>query len=747
MNEKGSKRVSAESTKSKQKTHKHKKPRSKGMRIFLKVLSTAGKALATLFLVGVITGCIVVTALTVYLMKFSDDTNYVDIESYKSSNAIIYATDTTGTISVDDLSSYKWEEVGKITNGKNQQWVDYNDIPQHVIDAFRCTEDVRFFDHDGVDWKRTFASFANLFLHFYDTRQGGSTITQQTIKVITGDDDASGLSGISRKIREIFRALNTEKKVAKPQIMECYLNIINLGNGTWGVQAASKYYFGKDVQDLTIAEAASLAATAKSPSNYNIKDGAEINEQRRENYTLKVMLEERAITQEEYDTAMAEDVKAVEDPEIANEENQETQKAQSYFIDEVYREVTNDLMEEYGWNKQYAENILKNSGLKIYTTMNPDVQDILEEKYLDPLTFASKSNVKDPPQSAMVIYDLAGHMRAVVGGRGEKPGALTLNRATQSTVGIGSSIKPLSTYALAIDKNFVTWSTLIEDKPTLKRPDGTLYPKNSPNRSYGMITIQKAIERSLNTIPVRLIREQITREASFDFMVNKLGITTLVKSKEITNEDGSTETVSDIDYARLAMGSLVNGMKLSELANAYQIFANGGYYNESTTYLRVEKPDGTVLLESKANPLRAISEESAGVMNKLLQQVIEGPNGTGTRAKMSNQVVIGKTGTQNDGKSLAFLGITPYYIGAVWVGYDTPKDINTNTHYRPVQIWKNVMTDVHKNLSKKEFELSPNIKQLQYCTKTGMIASDKCTSKATGYYKSDNIPATCSGNH
>jgi len=712
---------------------KSQKPRSKGMRIFLKILSSAGKAFATLFLVGVITGCIVVTALTVYVMKFSDTTDVVDIDSYKYSySTLIYATDSKGN----------QVEVDKLNSGKNQTWVDWDDVPQHVKDAFRCSEDIRFFDHEGVDWKRTFASFANLFLHFYDTRQGGSTITQQVIKNVTMDNDAS----IQRKVREIFRAINTERKFTKAQIFECYLNIIPLGGNNYGVQAAAEQYFGKDVSELTIAEAAALAATTKSPNGINIKVNPERNKERRNNYTLKEMYEDGVITKEEYEAALAEEVKYVP-KKNSNVTEEGVLKPHSYFTDEIIREVINDLMEQYGYNYEYARSVLFNNGLRIYSTMDPDVQEILEEKYTNSLTFYSNTKEKAPPQSAMIVYDYNGNMKAVVGGRGEKPGEEVLNRATMSKIGVGSAIKPLSTYSLAIDKNFVTWSSLIKDEPILKDATGKVVgPNNYNKRKYGTVTTEYALRLSLNTIPVKLIKE-MQRETCFDFLVNKLGISTLVKARTIEQEDGTSEYYSDIDFARLAMGSLVEGMKLSELANAYQIFGNGGYFHESTTYTKVTTADGEVLLEKKNSALRAISTESASVMNKLLQQVVEASGGTGTAAKLSTHTVIGKTGTSNDDKSNTFVGLTPYYIGAVWIGYDMPKEIPSNVSYKPAQIWKKVMSEVHKKLPKKEFALSENMQKLQYCTATGLIATNNCPKQATGYYKPDNIPEVCAVKH
>lgn len=727
MNKKGSKKVSAERVN--QPPRKHKKPKPKWLQVTGKVAAVVGKAFATLFLVGVITGCIVVTALTVYVLKFADQNDYIDIRNYKMEySTILYANDKDGNP----------VEIQKLQRREKREWVDLKDIPEHVQNAFIYTEDKRFKQHEGVDWKRTFASFANLFLHFYDTKAGGSTITQQTVRAITKDNDVN----IQRKIREIFRAINMERKFSKDEILECYLNIIFLGGNNYGVQAASKYYFGKDVKDITIAEAAALAASAQNPNNRNPMKNPEGNKTRRNNYTLKEMYEAGVITQEEYEKALNEELKIVGKSESSKSDTS-TKKYQSYFVDHVINQVIADLVEKYGYNEEYAEEKLYTEGYHIYTTMDPDIQNQLEKKYVDPLTFYSKSKVKDPPQSAMIVLDYNGQLKGVVGGRGQKAGNRVLNRATQSKLGIGSSIKPLSAYALALEKNLINYSSIIKDEPTIRYQDGKMGPQNVTKKYYGNVTVEYAVRVSLNTIPVKLIRE-LTPKTSFEFMQNKLGISTLVKSRKVTFDNGTSTVYSDLDLARLGMGSLVDGVRLSELAAAYQVFGNGGYYNEMTCYTKVTNASETeVILENKPSPVRAISEETATVMNRLLQRVVEGPSGTGRDAKLSTQTVVGKTGTANDGKNRIFVGLTPYHVSAVWVGYDTPKEIKSSVVYKPAKIWKNVMADIYKKLPKKEFELSDSVKELKYCTSTGLIAGSKCPSTQVGYYKSDNIPEVC----
>ncbi len=727
MNEKRSKKSSAGRA-PKHSAQKNKKVKSPRVKMFGKVMATVGKVVATLCLVGIITGCIVVTALTVYVMKFADQDDVIDIANYQYNyTTIVYGNDKDGNP----------VEVETIHGNENREWVDFNDIPQHVKDAFVYTEDKRFYEHEGVDWKRTFAAFANLFLHFYDTEQGGSTITQQTIKVISGDDAKS----IQRKVREIFRAINMERKFSKDDILECYLNLIYLGGNAYGVQAASQYFYGKDVQDISVAEAAALAAGVKSPYKRNPKSDPEYNKKRRNNYTLPEMLKAGAITEEEYEKALVEEIKIVS-KQSTETDQKPTTDYYSYFTDHIYNQVIADLMEEKGYTKEFAKRQLETAGYRIYTTMDVDLQEHLEKKYKDAKTFYSSTKVKDPPQSAMVVFDYNGQMKAVVGGRGEKSGSLVFNRATQAKIGVGSSIKPLSTYALALDKNLITYSTVMKDEPVIKNVDGTLGPKNFDGKKYGNVTIEHAVRVSMNTIPVKLIK-QLTPQASYNFLEDRLGISTLVRSRKVTFEDGSSSIYSDVDLARLAMGSMVDGIKLSELANAYQIFGNGGYFSRMTCYTKVTDANDEVILQPTVAPVQVISSETATVMNKLLQRVVESSDGTGRKAKLSTQTVIGKTGTANDGKNKIFVGMTPYYIGAVWLGYDTPKQIKSNVAYAPPVIWKNVMEDVYKKLPKKEFPYAETVQELEYCTSSGNIANEKCPNKQTGYYKSDNIPPVC----
>lgn len=699
---------------------KDKKPKS----TIRKILSATWKIIAAAFLVCVITGSIVITALTVYVMKFIDPDPGVDLYQLRlGQNTTVFAYDEKDEpVKIQELS-----------NGKKYEWVDLDEIPYHVRDAFVYTEDQRFREHDGVDWKRTFSAFVNMFIDIYGFKQGGSTITQQLIKNITLDNDPT----VERKIQEIFRAINLEKKYSKDEILEAYLNIVYLDNNISGVQAASREYFNKDVQDITVLEAAALAAMTRNPARYNPVDHPEENKNRRE-YVLKKLYEFKTIDEAKYQKLLNTELKTEKGEQAPT--GTTSNGVQSYFIDNVMNEVVADLMDEKGWSKETAEKNLVNNGYRIYTTLDANAQKILEKKYNQNSTFSS-SKLSDPPESAMIIIDHYGAIKAVVGGRGEKEGARILNRATQAIRSPGSSIKPIAAYAPAIENNQIHYSSMIKDEAieTIIGGKKTKWPKNYTKQNYGTVSMPFAVRRSLNTIPVKLV-EEMGVSKSFNFITKKLGITTLVRSKKV---NGST--LSDLTLGGLAMGDFTYGTKLSELTAAYQIFANGGTYTPPHSYTKVTTSAGEVVLSHEDDEAeRVISKETSAIMNKLLQQVVEASDGTGRYAKLDGITVVGKTGTSNEYTDQLFVGVTPYYIAGVWFGYDTPKNLEGIGMNSPALIWKNVMQDVLKNKKDKTFKLPSSVKKIEYCENTGLLANEFCSSTSTGYYKDDYMPDVCS---
>ena len=688
------------------------------------VMGHIGRLFVTLFLIGVITGCVVVTAVTIYVMNFMETDAGIDLDNVSmAQTTIFYAADTNGEM----------EEVYRMSADENHIEVTLDQIPQYVQDAFVCTEDKRFYEHSGVDWFRTISVTAQYLLKMGD--QGGSTITQQVVKNLTLDDDVTPV----RKIREIFRAIQLEKEYSKDEILETYLNVIFMGGNNRGVEAASQAYFGCHVWELTVPQAASLAAMTRAPNNYRPDLYPEKNKVRRDEYTLKVMLEEGKITQAEYEEYVNTPVVAVDNSDSGTDEGQSGQSAQgvtSYYTDAVIEEVIADLMEQNDWTREYATDRLKRGGYRIYMNVNPTYQQILEEKFLDWQTFSpnqlSENGNGELPQAAFVLMDYEGRVLALVGGKGEKTQSRGFNRATQAGRSPGSAIKPIAVYAPALEYDLINWSTVLVDSPVMQL-NGKNYPSNFSGQYEGEVTVVYALRKSLNTIPMKII-QTLTTERSVDFMENKVGITTLLK-------DGS-------DYGpSLSLGSVTNGIYLDELTAAYAPFGNGGYYYEPATYSRIEDANGNIIYDNTSAQNRAISEDTAAIMNRLLRQVVIGDQGTGHRAAMGNMEVIGKTGTSQDYHDRLFVGLTPYYIGGFWTGYDTPAELPESQLYAPDKVWNTVMTDIHEGLEAKSFELSGDVVAIEFCTESGMAVGPNCTKTETGYYKKNAKPEICDYPH
>lgn len=709
------------------------------------ILSKTFQVIAAILMVVVIIGCIITCWLTVYVFDIlTDDTKMFDLDAFRLSyTTILYANDPeTGTaMEIQRLSSQDGSRI----------WVDYIDIPDVVKHAAIAVEDKRFLTHSGVDFQRTFLSTINFIgqkvgLGIYSGTPGGSTITQQVIRNLSGDQDDT----VPRKLREIFRALNLEKHYSKDQIMESYLNVIPFGNSTNGIQAAANLYFNKDVGDLTAAEAASIIGITNATTKYNPYINYENNQDRKEDI-LFLMHEQGYLTTQEYEAALSEEV-------VFNKGNNEIRIAQdqSYFVDYVMEEVIRDLVTHLGYTREEATKAIYGGGYRIYTTQNPTVQKKLETIYENPEKhFPKVSNVDEYPQSAFVILDTHGALKGLVGGTGVKKGARTWNRATDTRRQPGSTIKPIASYAMAIENDLVHWSSLVEDGPfTLSAAPGqpTWSPRNYYDDFYGYMILEEALQRSTNLIPVRLC-DMLTPRALWTFMHDSLQIQ-LVDS--------------DIGYSPMALGSLTYGVTPMEMAGAYQIFANGGTYTKPHAYTQILDANGNVVLEKNIVPTRVLSYETATVMNRLLQRVTTGPYGTGSRAKFRSDIpVAGKTGTTNDDVDQWFIGVTPYYVGVCWLGFDEQiimienedgqrvpaRDAYGNTiphsikyrylPYPPPLLWNTVMSSIHAELPGKNFEGSASVISQAYCLQTGYAATTDCPTTSMGWYKPMNIPTPC----
>ncbi|MDD4716090.1 MAG: penicillin-binding transpeptidase domain-containing protein, partial [Oscillospiraceae bacterium] len=531
---------------------------------------------------------------------------------------------------------------------------------------------------------------------------------------------------------EIFRALEFEKKYTKQEIMEWYLNYIYFGEGSNGINSAAETYFAKPVSELSIAECASLIGITNNPSKYDPYINPSGNKERQE-LILKEMYGQNYITKQQYDEAVSEQLVLKR-----SGSQQEKQSVYSYYVDQVVSDVISDLVNEWDISYNAATELLYTGGYKIYCNINPKVQQAVDNVYENERNLPYKSSDGQPLQSAITIEDpYTGHIVAISGGMGEKNTSRGWSRATNTIRPPGSSIKPLSVYAPALELGLITPATVFDDTPySLEK--GTAWPVNADNVYSGLTTVYNALRVSKNTVAVKVL-SKVTPQYAFNFLKNKLGITSLVDQREI---NGSV--YSDINLAPLALGGLTDGVSTREMAAAYAAFVNKGVYTESTTYSKVLDSGGNIVLEKRPKTNTAMSEGAAFYINEMLKGVVS--SGTGTNANFSGMTIAGKTGTTSSKKDTWFVGYTPYYVAAVWVGYDQQKKINVSTNQAPI-LWEKVMSQVHKGLQNRDFDQPDNVVKINYCLDSGKLATSLCQrdtrgSRVTsGYFLAKDAPA------
>jgi len=598
----------------------------------------------------------------------------------------------------------KWREYQRLHGNENRIWVEMEKIPENLKNAFIAIEDERFYTHTGVDWKRTIGAVGNFVFKFDDTEFGGSTITQQLIKNVTQDDGRNAY----RKFREIIRATLIEQRLEKEEILEAYLNTIALGNGINGVQVAANYYFNKDVEDLTLLECASLAAITKNPSKFNPVAGMDENKERR-NTVLDKMLELEKISKEDYDKAYNKKLKL----DTSQKKDYEAE-INDYFVDTLIEQLIVDLAEKYQCEESIASSMLYNGGYKIYATLDTGIQNTMEDVYMDTdkyfyLKGKDFEGNETHVQSAMTIMDYSGHIVGIVGGAGKKTVNRGLNRAVDSPRQPGSTMKPIGVYALAIEKDIIHYSSRVKDEPIENYyPDGEKGPKEWYGYYKGTITVDYAIRKSANTIPVILLKE-LGINTSYNFLTKKLNCKYLNKS--------------DKNLSSLALGGCTYGLTTTESAAAYAIFGNQGVYHKPTTYYKVETADGEIVLEYDKKGKQVLSPATSTIMNHLLQGVVYGSEGTGGRIAGFNYSMkaFAKTGTSSESNDLWMVAGSPYYVGSVWYGFDKQQQIHSTSG--AADIWRDVMKEVHEGLEPKSFEDSEDVYK-----------------KGVGYYKNDTSP-------
>ncbi|ENK1243069.1 PBP1A family penicillin-binding protein [Clostridium sporogenes] len=597
------------------------------------------------------------------------------------------------SILYDDKDQY----MDKVITNDQRIVVDYKDVPQNLKNAFVSIEDERFYKHHGIDIKRiTGATLLNVAnkIKRSSKLQGASTLTQQLIKNTVLSSEIS----IKRKVQEIYLAIQLEKEISKDQILGAYMNSIFLGGNALGVEAASKQYFNKSVKDLSLIECAFIAGVPQSPSVYYPYSSASKKNPsiylNRTKTVLFKMLDNGYITENDYNKALKDlDSKklAFAKPTAPN-----NKLAYEWFSIPAIEQVKKDLKTQYKYDDKQIHNLLVNGGLKIYTTMNKNLQDKTQNTINNAYYLNSYENngVLYPQASAVIMDYHNGQVKTIVGGRGNQP-ARSYNRAASSNYlrAAGSSIKPLTVYSAAIDSKKATAATGFEDSPIpvnigRKYSSGEPYnPRNSTNTYSGYVNVREALKRSINVVAVKL--------------VDKIGLNTSVQYAEkfgipIDQHDRTS-------MAALSLGELHKGTNPLIMAQAYGVFGNNGVYTEAKLYTKVVDRTGKIVLEPKANARKAISQEAAFITYDMLQgPVSEG--GTGSQANFGNMEVRGKTGTSSDMKNLWFCGLTPYYSGAVWIGNDNSSTVNGVYSSSAAKLWGDIMKEFHVNLPYKQVQ-------------------------------------------
>ena len=634
----------------------------------------AGRVLGiigTILLIGVVTGLIFVCIFAFYVKTCITPSLDIDLNDFTlNQSSIIYYKDSNGD----------YQKLTTVKSSENRIWVDGDEIPQHMKDALVAIEDKRFYTHKGVDWFRTAHAALNMFTG--GSTFGGSTITQQLIKNLTQQDDIT----VQRKLLEIFQALDLEKNYDKDEILEYYLNAVYFGEGCYGVQTAAQTYFGKDAKDLSVAESAAIVGITNLPTYYDPFYSVENNKERQEN-VLREMYKQGYLNKSEYEEAKNEKLEFVR-----GENSPDSSSVYSYYEEVVLSDVIGDLAEAKGISRTAASQLVHNAGYEIYACIDKDIQAKVDAIYTDPEQLPKTyGSTKSQLQSAIVIIDqTTGEIKALRGGTGDKNINYGLNRATGTTRPPGSSIKPIAVYGPAIEYGLISPSTLVLDADAthVRLAHTSWYPKNSPNTYDGIITINTALQKSKNTVAAQIM-DKLTPSASLEFLRSRLGVTSLIDS--------------DADYAAMALGEPHYGITVREMAQAYTALANDGVFTYSRTYTMVKDRSGKIILDNQPQTIQAFSQETARTMTYMLNNAAT--YGTGSESRLSNMPVAGKTGTTSANRDRWFCGYTPYYTCAVWTGYDTPETMAFSGN-PATQIWQKVMSAVHADLPRKEFNIS-----------------------------------------
>ena len=746
-------------------------------KVWMTVFTTAKVvlgALVTVLLIGVVCCFALVGVLADYLETDILPTASLVLEDYVlDAPSYVYSVNADGQIE-------KLQELYASTDWKK---AEQKDVPKALIHAAVAIEDKRFYEHQGVDWVTTIKAFANMF--FGSETVGGSSITQQLIKNRTQQDSVT----VQRKVLEFFRAALVEKNYDKDYIINEYLNSIYMGQGCRGVKSAAEAYFGKELQTLTIAECACLISITNNPSlfdPYNEKEfkyeGELMNGKQRNRHrqmlVLGEMLSQGYITREEYDAAVAQELvfkSGIEEADkwtvCSNEEcgyaqvrgmfkeegenihcpkcnsvveiaTDGSQEVYSYFVDALLEDVAKDMAVQDGvteWNESIWEDYMdriSRGGYHIYATIDTDVQACVDAIYKDLDEIPDTKSAQQLQSAIVVIDNSTGDIVAMAGGVGTDKVHFGLNRATQSELQSGSSIKPLSIYAPGFEQGTLTPATIIKDLPLTYDSDGP-YPRNDDREYSYARTVFSGIEDSVNAVAAHTL-QKIGLNYGFEFAKNTFGLSTL-------------HEVEDLQLAALALGAQHYGIKVRDMASAFAMFQSNGVYREGRLYSKVYDSKGNLVLDNTQDSEERLSEKTVTYMNYCLKNAVE--HGTGAGADFYSVDVAGKTGSTSSFRDRWFCGYTGYYTAAVWCGYDIPETIHLSGSSGNVaaKLWNKVMKAAHKGLSNKRLYDSSKLVEVQICMDSGMIATDACAGDVRGnrvqkvsVYPEDVPTASCS---
>ena len=743
--------------------------------------------------------CIVLAAVVgvagggLFIKKIIDDTPHVSASDVKPKGftTFVYADD--GSTEIERF----------VSSGSNRVYKSVDEIPKDLQHAFVAIEDERFYKHNGIDLQGIARAAVVGIARGGNFTEGASTLTQQLIKNNVFPNftkEKTFYDKFQRKIQEQYLALQIEKKMDKSEIIESYLNTINLGQNCLGVQAASQRYFGKDVSDLTLSECAVIAGITQSPSTYDPITHPDNNKVRR-NKVLKNMLEQDYISQKQYDEALADDVYArIQTTNTASQAD----NTYSYFVDALAQQVIQDLKDQLGYTDTQAYNAVYSGGLSIYSTQNQTMQQICDEEANDDSNYPGlkeygldyaltvtradgstenygSNNIKNYVKETYgkdqgLLYsseDAARAMveewKATIAREGDTyDERITITPQPQSSITImdqkTGQIKAMvggrgeKASSLGLNRAYQgskrqpgsTFKILAAYAPALDSCDKTLATtiddepytlKNgqvlrNANKQYGGTTTLREGIKRSINVVAVKLSDEITQELGYEYC-QKFGISTLVKNKTINGK-----VFDDSTSQTLALGGITEGVYNYEMCAAYATIANGGEYNKPTLYSKVVDHDGNVLLDGTGESHTVLKDSTAYLLTSAMEDVVN--SGNGTACQLPNMPVAGKTGTTTSNKDLWFCGFTPYYTCAVWGGYDDNKECDYDTSFR-FRLWKGIMSRIHENLEEKDFKVPSSVERKSICTITGKLAGSGCPS-ITEYFAKDTLPAeTCSG--